>query len=85
MFFSIGNFFLYYRFQNTYERNESHSSENCHAKILVLESESENSNNNNNNISESEYESEKKIRIHNTGQGISFSKYDEIIKRPTTF
>jgi hypothetical protein len=40
--FSIAKlFFLYYRFRNTYERNESHSLENCHVKILVFESESE--------------------------------------------
>jgi hypothetical protein len=33
-------FFLFYRFRNTYERNESHSLEKCHVKILVFESES---------------------------------------------
>jgi hypothetical protein len=31
--------------QNTYERNESHALENCHVKILVLETESENGKN----------------------------------------
>jgi arginine/ornithine N-succinyltransferase beta subunit len=33
-------FFLFYRFRNTYESNESHSLENARVKILVLESES---------------------------------------------
>jgi hypothetical protein len=37
--FSIAKLYcLFYRFRNTYERNESHFLENCHAKILVLES-----------------------------------------------
>jgi hypothetical protein len=41
--FSIGHpFFLFYMFWNTCERNEIHSLENCHVKILGLESESEN-------------------------------------------
>jgi hypothetical protein len=52
--FSIAKlFFLFYRTRNTYERNESHSLENCHVKILVLEFENGNKN------YESESESEK--------------------------
>jgi hypothetical protein len=43
------------------ERNESHSLENCHVKILVLKSESEN------DKKKSGSESEQKLRrIHNT-------------------
>jgi hypothetical protein len=44
MFFFIAKLvFLFYKFRNAYERNESYrySLENCHVKILVLESESE--------------------------------------------
>jgi hypothetical protein len=40
--FSIAKLFFWcYRFRNTYERNESHSVQKCHIKILVLQSESE--------------------------------------------
>jgi hypothetical protein len=39
-FFYNKTFFVFYRLLNTYERNESHSSENFYVKILVFESES---------------------------------------------
>jgi hypothetical protein len=43
--FSVAKlFFSVLQVRNTYERNESHSLENCHVKmpVLVLESKSEN-------------------------------------------
>jgi hypothetical protein len=59
VFFYRTFFLLFYRFRNTdtgtYERSESHSLENCHVKILVLESESENIK----QISGSQFEPEK--------------------------
>jgi hypothetical protein len=44
-FYSKTFFSVFYRFRNAYKRKEIHSLENCHVKILVLESKSENGKN----------------------------------------